>query len=447
MKKLVSLLLVLLLVVGAFTACGKTSEAPAEAAPAAPAAPAEEAKAPAEGEREPVTITYMRQEAIDDSVEREMIAEFEELYPWITVEIMNVPAMETYNKLLLTTQAGNPPDVMWNFWTAGAAANGLLEDLGPYVTDEYIEDFNDAMLGICELDGVLYGLPWRSSSNIYMLNLDVVEAAGLELPDDENWTWAEFKDYITKLRDVENEVYGVGFDGASADTGTDWQFMPWLLSAGGHIMNETCTRAAFNSPEGVEALTFLCDLINEDLVPPGITSTTSSILEEMQASNKLGMWQDGIWMLTTMQKAYPDVNFTAIRLPKGPDGMSGNIAGGTCISMAAGSDNKEEAWLFIEFMCSEENMLRWATGTASLSGRESNWTAEYYQDEIWQVCIEQLRDCDNLFPANAYYDNETLNQILREYLGAAYIGEMTPEDALNAAAEEWNDILSEHYPE
>jgi zinc transport system permease protein len=50
-----------------------------------------------------VTITYMRQEAIDDSVERGMIAEFEEQYPWITVEIMNVPAMETYNKLLLTS--------------------------------------------------------------------------------------------------------------------------------------------------------------------------------------------------------------------------------------------------------------------------------------------------------------------------------------------------------
>lgn len=438
-KKILSLLLAALMVAGLLGGCGNSGDNDG---------PSGEVYVDADGvEHEPVTITYMRQEAINDATEREMIADFQKLYPWITVEIQSVPAMETYNKLLLTTQSGNPPDVFWNFWTAGAAANGLLEDLGPYVDDAYLEDFNDAMLGICELDGVLYGLPWRSSSNIYMVNKNVVDAAGLEMPDDENWTWDEFKTFIAALRDAENGVYGLGFDGASADTGTDWQFMPWLLSAGGHIMNETNTRAAFNSPEGVEALTFLCDLIQEDLVPPGITSTTSSILEEMQASNKLGMWQDGIWMMTSMMQSYPDVEFVALKLPKGRTGLSGNIAGGTCISMAAKSDNKEEAWLFIEYMCSEENMLRWATGTASLSGRESNWTDEYYQDDHWQVSISQLRDCDNLFPANAYYDNETLNQILREYLGAAYIGEMTPQAALDAAAAEWNAILEEHYPE
>lgn len=439
-KKILSLLLATLMIVGLFSGCGGGGSDGGDSSG--------EVYVDADGvEHAPVTITYMRQEAINDATEREMIAEFEKLYPWITVEIQSVPAMETYNKLLLTTQSGNPPDVFWNFWTAGAAANGLLEDLGPYVDDAYLEDFNDAMLGICELDGVLYGLPWRSSSNIYMVNKNVVKAAGLEMPDDENWDWDEFKEFIAALRDAGNDVYGLGFDGASADTGTDWQFMPWLLSAGGHIMNEENTRAVFNSPEGVEALTFLCDLIKEDLVPPGITSTTSSILEEMQASNKLGMWQDGIWMLTSMMQSYPDVEFAALKLPKGRTGLSGNIAGGTCISMAAKSDNKEEAWLFIEFMCSQENMLRWATGTASLSGRESNWTDEYYQDDHWQVSISQLRDCDNLFPANAYYDNETLNQILREYLGAAYIGEMTPQAALDAAAAEWNAILEEHYPD
>ena len=442
-KKILCLALVFLMTMSLFSACSPaSSETPADSQVTS------ETVTDAEGvEREVVTIQYMRQEAIDDATEVAMIEEFEAEYPWINVEVMNVPAMETYNKLLLTTQAGNPPDVVWNFWTAGAAANDLLEDLGPYVDEEYLEDYNDAMLGICMLDGKLYGLPWRSSSNIYIINTDVVEAAGVEMPDDENWTWDEFKEFVQALRDEENGVYGVGFDGASADTGTDWQFMPWLLSAGGHIVNEEGTRAVFNSPEGVEALTFLCELINEDLVPPGITSTTSSILEEMQASNKLGMWQDGIWMMTSMMQSYPDVHFAALKLPKGRTGMSGNIAGGTCISIAKGSQHKEEAWTFVEWMCSEENMLRWATGTASLSGRESNWEDEYYQEDHWQTSIAQLRDCDNLFPANAYYDNETLNQILREYLGAAYIGEMTPQEALDTAAAEWNAILSEHYPE
>ena len=444
MKKLISVLLVVIMVF-ALCACGAKSAAKSEAPAAEETTVAEAATETVDG-KEPVTITYMRQEAINDSIEREIIAEFEKEYPWITVEIMNVPAMETYNKLLLTTQAGNPPDVFWNFWTAGAAANDLLEDLGPYVDDAYLEDFNDAMLGICELDGKLYGLPWRSSPNIYCTNKDVIDAAGIDMPDDANWTWTEFKDFITALRDVDNGVYGVGFDGASADTGTDWQFWPWLLSAGGHIMNEDNTRAAFNSEEGVKALTFLCDLINEDLVPPGITSTTSSILEEMQASNKLCMWQDGVWMMTSEMQKYPDVNFVALSLPRGEDGMSGNISGGTCVSMAAGSHHKEEAWLFLKYICSEENMLKWATGTWSLSGRESNWDDDYYKTDYWQTCINGLKNCDNLFPANAYYDNETLNQIMREYLGAAYIGEMTPQEALDAAAAEWNAILEEHYP-
>ena len=442
MKKLASVILVLFMTIGVFTACAQPQQSTAAKEPVAEPVTDESGV-----KHEPVTISYMRHEIIDDTMERQIISEFQEKYPWITVEIMNIPSHETYNKLLLSSQAGNPPDVFWSFWTAGAAANGLMEDLGPYVSEEDLADFNKDMLGICELDGVLYALPWRSSSNIYMCNVDVVKNAGLEMPDDKNWKWEEFKTFIKAIHDNSgSDVYGLGFAGASSDAGTEWEFKPWLLTAGGHMMNENNTRAAFNSPEGVEALTFLCNLVKEDLVPPGVTGTNTSILEEMQASNKLCMWQDGAWMLSTLRENHPDLNMQALYLPT-KDGYRGNIAGGTAIGMAAKSQHKEEAWLFIEFLCSKENMLRWCTAVGALSGRESNWTDEYYQTHDWQVNIDQLKNSDNIFPANAYYDNETLNQILRDYLGAAYSGQMTPEDALNAAANEWNEILSEHYPD
>jgi len=440
MKRAILILLVLVMVLSVVGCAGsKPVEAATQAAPAAEAAPA------TAEEREPVTITYMRQEHRDATAELEIIAEFEKEYPWITIEVINAPSGETYNKFLLADQAGKPIDLAWTFWVGGAASNGLFEDLTNYASEEYLATFDEAMLGIGSFDGTLYAIPWRAGANIYIANVDVLEQAGYTLAEiQDGWTWDEFRTYAEKAREIGGDVYGVGFCGSSADAGTDYQFWPWLLTAGGSLFDESGTRAGFNTPEGVKALTFLCDLVKDGLVPPGVASTGSSILQELQAADQLGMWQDGPWKLVTIRNSYPDKNFAAVPLPT-LDGKVGNISGGTAIGMSSHSAHKEEAWLFLSYLTNEENLLKMCKSLNELSPIVSNWDDEFYASADWQVIIDALRKCDNIYPSNSYYDSNTLNQIMRDYLTAAFVGDITPEEALASAAEEWDALLSEYY--
>jgi ABC-type glycerol-3-phosphate transport system substrate-binding protein len=46
--------------------------------------------------------------------------------------------------------------------------------------------------------------------------------------------------------------------------------------------------------------------------------------------------------------------------------------------------------------------------------------------------------------ANQYPESDALNAIMRNYLQAAYLGQMTSKEALDAAAQEWNAILEKY---
>ena len=353
-----------------------------------------------------VTIVYMRQ-AGNTEVEDELIKEFEEQNPGIKVQANDVPTEECYNKLTLAHNAGNPREM-----------------------DTY--------------DGDLYAIPFRAGPDSWFANKDMLDAAGLEIPKfGDEWNWDTFREYAEALRNPDTGAYGIGLVGGNTN-GTEWQFWPFLFQAGGKIIENG--KAVFNSEAGVEALEYVCSLIEDDLIPPGITTVDLNMLQDMQIADTLCMWTDGPWMLSTMRNTYPEENICVVPMTTGK--TAGNLSGGTSLGMSSLSKHKEEAWKFIEFMTSDETLLKWNKETGNAPPIYSAWEDPYYADDRdWQV-IEELAMQDNeyIIPANHYPESIALNQIMRGYLQAAYIGEMTPKEALDAAAAEWNEILSKYDP-
>ena len=170
------------------------------------------------------------------------------------------------------------------------------------------------------------------------------------------------------------------------------------------------------------------------------------MLQDMQIAHTLCMWTDGPWMLSTMRNTYPEENICV--LPMTTAKTFGNLSGGTSLGMSSISKHKDEAWKFIEFMTSDEVLLKWNKGTGNAPPVYSAWDDPYYaEDRDWQVMKElAMQDNEYIIPANHYPESIALNQIMRNYLQAAYIGEMSPKEALDAAAEEWNEILEKYDP-
>jgi multiple sugar transport system substrate-binding protein len=411
------------------------TEAPAVATEAP--AVATEAPAPTEAPAaEPVEITYMRQSDNPD-IELDYIKEFEAQNPNIKVKVDSVPANDNYNKLVLTTNAGNPPDVFMSFWTASAVSNKLIYPLTEFVDPAQFEKrFTTAGQSYAKYQDVIYAIPWRAGASVFLVNCKMFKEAGIEIPK-LGWTWKDLADISAKLTNKEKGTYGYGLVGSSTDYATEWQFWPYLLQAGGKIIDGN--KAVFNSPAGVKALEFLISL--QPSMPEGFTSMDLNQMVDLMVSDKVAMFEDGPWFIGIIQSGHPD--FEVCVAPMTVGDVPGNITGGTALGMSPLSKHKAEAWKFIDFMTSDDILIRWNEATNNMPPNVAALERPMYKEGPLSVAAQAVVQ-PGVIPANQYPESDALNAIMRTYLQAAYLGQMTPQEALDKAAEEWNAILAKY---
>ncbi len=432
---LVTVLLLSLLLVACQPTAPATTE-PVEPEPQATLPAVEPTQPPPPASSEVIEITYMRQ-ADNPDIELDYIKEFEAANPGIKVIVDSVPSNDTYNKLVLTTNAGNPPDVFMTFWTADAVSNDLIYSLEEFIDrSEFESRFTSAGASYAQFQGTIYAIPWRAGASVFLVNCKMFEDAGLEVPT-LNWTWEDLTTLSAALTDKDAGKYGFGLVGSSTDFATEWQFWPFLLQAGGKIYENN--RAAFNTPEGVKALEYLISL--KPYIPEGFTSMDLNQLIDLFVSNKVAMFQDGPWFIGIIQKGNPDFDVCVAPMVVGD--QPGNITGGTALGISPLSKNKEAAWKFIEYMTSDDVLGRWNAATDNVPPVVSAFENPIYAEGPMSVAAEVVKQ-PGVIPANQYPESTRLNTIMRTYLQAAFLGEMTPQEALDAAAAEWDEVLKNY---
>jgi ABC-type glycerol-3-phosphate transport system substrate-binding protein len=447
---LLSLLAVLVLVLGACAQPAAPTQAPVEtAAPPTEAAPTEvpatEAPAAEPAATEPpaaapVEIVYMRQ-AEGSEAELKLVEEFNSAHPDILVKVDSVPAEDNYSKLVLTTEAGNPPDVYMSYFTLGAATNGLALDISPYIEkegDEWFKSLSENGWVFHEYAGKYYGVPWRVAPSMVILNTDLLAKNNLSLPKND-WTWEDFLSYAKTMTHPDTGEYGFCIMGSAEDPGTDYQFYPFLFEAGGKMINDKGL-SAFNSPEGAEALQFMVDMINTDKVtPPGTTSATANACIDLLAAGKVGMWTNANLWVGIIRGTYPDVKITVVPMPTHT--TTGALNGGTGFSISPKSKNPDAAWEFIKFMVSEESMRAWTSAFYFTPPNVSILNDPEFLKDPEQAATAYAMLNQKMYPLAHYPDSSNLESILRSYIQAAYLQQSTPADALAGAAAEWDAAL------
>jgi multiple sugar transport system substrate-binding protein len=408
-----------------------------------PEEPVDETEEPVDEPEEVVEIVWMRfAEGAD--VELELMEEFNEMHPNINVVADTVPANDTYPKLVLTTEANEAPDVFMSFWTLGAASNDLALNLDPLIEQESEEWFNNYHEGgwvFHEWAGSYFGVPWRIAPAMVFVNQNMMEDAGLSLPE-YDWTWSDYIAFTAAMTDPEEGKWGICQMGSAEDPGTDYQFYNFLFQAGGRMINDEGL-AGFNTPEGVEALRFMVEFIDSYMVPPGTTAATANVCHDLLVSDRAGTWIDASIWLGIIEVIHGDIpHITFVPVPEGERAAS--LIGGTGLGIAATSEHPEEAWEFIKFMVSDESILRWSEALGftppnlSLLTEHPAYTENVeHQKVLWAI------ENQKLYPLSGYPMVEELQSILRGYLQAAYLGEITPEEALAGAEAEWNPILED----
>jgi len=250
--------------------CGPT-EAPPEPTQLPAAEPTEEVAPteapPAEEPAGEVTLTWGFWGSPEEKATHEKVAEaFMAENPNIKIEIWHQPWGDYFTKLQTLWAAGDAesiPDVLFLFPVPSYAADGVLENLNPFIeASRYdLEDYWPGVLETTSFEGHVYGFPRDIGLEVLYYNKDHFDEAGLDYPDD-SWTWNEFQAAAEALTVVESSGrvsrYGLGMEGG--------KYFNFLLSNGGTILDDMFnpSRCGLADPESVEAITFVADLMNNE---------------------------------------------------------------------------------------------------------------------------------------------------------------------------------------
>ena len=419
-------------------ACQPTASTAADVEVSDESAEAEEVAAEEEVV-EPVTITYAAFSA--DSGHEEDLAYLEEVFeashPNIDVEIQIVPFDDYFNKLQTMIAGDVAPDAFelnYENFVSYAEKDLLLDttELAGNDADYDAEIFYQRALEVFQVDGKQYSLPETFSTAVLFYNKDLFDAAGIDYPT-ADWTWDDALAAAQAINDPDNGVYGfyspIQF----------WEFYKKAAQNNCAFFNEDKTEALINSPECVEALQTMSDFVNEYHVMPSEADLGGASNSDLFLAGKIGMDVTGIWMFST----FKDAPFAwDIEIEPGMATHAAHFFSNG-VGIYAGSEYSEEAWEWIKFITSSSDVaaLRVEKGWELPALSDEDYFADYLQEtppDNRQAVFDSLNYA--IAPPVIARQSE-MQDAIGNYLTQVDLGTMSPQDALDQAKIEVDELL------
>lgn len=382
-----------------------------------------------------ITLEFFNFTAGPDHEEKldAIIAEFEAEHPHITIDARNAGFEEYFTQLQTRIAGGVGPDTFElnyeNFVTYAASGSLLdLEAAAPGTIDPsvYFPGAYDAF----DHEGVQYGLPESFSVVVLYYNERLFDEAGLDYPD-ESWTWEDEQAAAEAITALGDDIWGV------YQPTQFFEFYKALAQNGGEFFSADGSEATFNSPEGIEAASWLVDKVEDTM--PSEAQRGGQGDDVLFQSGRLGMWHTGIWMfgvLADMEDPWD------IAVEPGNTDRASHFFANAAVASAT-TDHPEEAAAWLQHLASSE-----VTVTQRLEG---NWELPaVFDDSLLAPYLEQTP------PANrqAVFDSldavvvppvierqQQLQDAVTSALESAVLGQVDVATALDQAAAEVNGLL------
>ncbi len=384
----------------------------------------------------------------------------------IKVNVIEVPVNEAFTKIMQEHRGGTGAYDVVNAmpaWMGDLARAGALEPLEGYI-DKYgyrgeIDDIGDVFReNWMKVGETIYGLPDDGDVLILYYRKDIFEdpenmaafkeAHGYDLAPPK--TWDQFYDISKFLTDkYAPEMYGAGFMRVRGLLHFFYQERARI--EGCKFFDAETMQATINGAGCVKALAGI--IKDNGTMPPGIEQWGA--IESLAAFNAgqiamtqwwppVGRWSAGYGTDTeALSWVPPSVVGGKVGYALPPGGAP-QLAAGYSLAVTSASKNKEAAYLFIQWANSIEISLQRVQLPYALRDpfRKSHFSAKSYQ-ELWPDAKHYLAALQDA-ASTGILDLSIINTFayedaLARGLQSALSGE-EPQAALDAVAEEWNDI-------
>jgi len=435
MKKIVSLLVVLLFVCGLFVFTG------------------------CQGKSDKAQITYSFWGTPDEAAEVQKTADrFNSGQNRIEVKVMNIPHDTYIERLNTMAVARQLPDcgIMSEAGVLQYAANGYLADVSGMYGEGESKPLNS--LAFKGPDGKTVAYSVANEILLLYYNKDMFDKAGVPYPPssaDQAWTWDEFVAAAKRLTlDANGRTPNdANFDrnrivqyGAMVETLT-WQLEVWALSNGGGFYSPDGSQVIIDQDAAIDAIQKVADLHLVHRVAPlshGLSDDgiQRSIIAGTVAMATGGQWNVGTCLSTARDKE--GLNYGVAVLPFMKELVTINTGGPNVVFSE--SSNQKEAMEWLKWYAQEENswfliesgiwmpvLEKWYTDETLTRKWVENPAFPPY-DEYKAAVVDFAMNYAR--PASWYYVNHTVdfNTLLASTLGPVWTGTRSAREAITANA-------------
>lgn len=292
-----------------------------------------------------------------------VIEAFEASQDRITVNYESVP-FEELSAVIAQRVGGATSDI--DVYYADAPRNPSIVEQG-YALElsEYFPDLEgvvpEASLETATIDGSLWTVPMRTSTQILYYNIDLLEQAGIDPPSmdpEERITWEELADLARQAQEAGAEW---GYIDDQVSRYYQFQPLPESLGGGSGLEGEEGLEPALLNDGWLQATEFWGGLYEEGLAPRGVApDETKPIFTNGDAAFMPG----GPWWMPVFA-AEEDLNFGVAAFPYFADGEPVTPTDSEHLAVDPNSEHVDEAVELVRFITTtKEGALAMASGLA-----------------------------------------------------------------------------------
>jgi raffinose/stachyose/melibiose transport system substrate-binding protein len=352
----------------------------------------------------------------------------------INITVLENEAFKT--KLTTTMQAGKVPDVFQS-WGGGTLAEqaqaGLVQDITE-PTQDWIGDLNEAGVGLYQVDGKQYGVPYNLGMVGVWYNKALFQKAGISEPPA---TWDDYLAAVEKLK-------AAGITPIALGEKDKWPGMFWwanlaLRIAGGDAMQQAGEDGSFDSEPFVTAGEELKRLI--DMQPfqdgflgapwDGAGGEAAAMGNGRAAMDLMGQWAPSTFAANTKGKA-PEFGWFPFPTVEGGAGSADEQFGGGD-GFAIGKDAPPEAVDFVKFLVTSDVANKAGASGAILPVLKGSETS--VEDPNMKAVLETRGEASyvQLYLDQAY--PPAVGQEVNDAVQGLFAGKSAPEDVAKTIAD------------
>ncbi|MBO9409227.1 sugar ABC transporter substrate-binding protein [Shimia sp. R9_1] len=230
--------------------------------------------------------------------------------------------------------------------------NGWLVALDDLSEEYDVDDILPAMAGGLSHNGTLYAAPFYGESSMIMYRTDLMEKAGLDMP--EAPTWEFIAEAAAAMTDRDNEINGICLRG-KAGWGEGGAFITAMSNSFGARWFDEDWNAQFDTEAWANTLNFYKSMMDA-AGPTGYATNGFNENLSLFQQGKCGMWIDATVAASFVTNPKDSTVADSVGFALAPDtglGKRSNWLWAWALAIPAGTQQQAEAKQFIEWATSK----------------------------------------------------------------------------------------------